>query len=183
MPAFPPHADGAGLRAKNQETAPFWNSVTAELTPLSRSKVKVQFKTFKIFNLISINAPPTALGAARAWFDSLRPASPVRPAFVASRDTAWIAWRTPRPTAPSWRDPQLLHTPHAQASWTSPTWTRSCASAAATRATSSSSHRTSWARPSELGRRKRRRRRLQGILLCKAYSLSCNGFRRAVRQV
>lgn len=38
------HADGPGLRAKNQESAPFFNSVTAELSPLSNSKVKVQFK-------------------------------------------------------------------------------------------------------------------------------------------
>ena len=58
----PSPADGPGLRAKNQETAPFWNSVTAQLSPLSRSKVKVQFKVFKLLNLIALNAPPSAVG-------------------------------------------------------------------------------------------------------------------------
>ncbi|KAI8477172.1 MAG: hypothetical protein J3K34DRAFT_398508 [Monoraphidium minutum] len=54
--------DGGSLKAKNQETGPLYNSVDAELTPLSSSKVKVQFKTFRIFGLIPITAPPTAVG-------------------------------------------------------------------------------------------------------------------------
>jgi hypothetical protein len=37
--------------------------VAAELTPLSASKVGVQFITFKIFGLIPIKAPPSARGA------------------------------------------------------------------------------------------------------------------------
>jgi hypothetical protein len=55
--------NGNNLTAKNQETAPLYNSVTAELSPLSDSKVKVQFKQFKLFNLITITAPPSAVGA------------------------------------------------------------------------------------------------------------------------
>lgn len=54
--------DGPNLKAKNQESAPLFNSVTADLTPLTSSKVKVQFKTFKLLNLISVTAPPTAIG-------------------------------------------------------------------------------------------------------------------------
>lgn len=66
--------DGPGLRAKNQETAPFYNSVTAELTPMSDSKVAVQFKTFKILNLLPITAPPSARGELAVTFldDTLR---------------------------------------------------------------------------------------------------------------
>lgn len=64
-PLAPPK-DGPGLRAKNQETAPLFNSVTAELTPLSDRKVKVQFKVFRIFGLIPINAPERAVGERRA---------------------------------------------------------------------------------------------------------------------
>lgn len=37
--------------------------VSAELSPLSSSKVAVQFKTFKIFGLIPVTAPPSAYGA------------------------------------------------------------------------------------------------------------------------
>ncbi|GBF98854.1 hypothetical protein Rsub_11458 [Raphidocelis subcapitata] len=66
--------DGPGLRAKNQETAPFYNSVTAELSPMSKSKVAVQFKQFKIFNLLPVTAPPSARGELEVTFldDSLR---------------------------------------------------------------------------------------------------------------
>lgn len=55
--------DGPNLKAKNQETAPLFNSVTADLTPLSDNKVKVQFRVFKILNLIPFNAPPSAVGS------------------------------------------------------------------------------------------------------------------------
>lgn len=44
------------------ETAPFFNQVKAELEPLSANKVAVQFKEFRIFNLIAVQAPPTARG-------------------------------------------------------------------------------------------------------------------------
>lgn len=54
--------DGPNLKAKNQESAPLYNSVTAELTPLSDSAVKVQFKQFKLLNLVPITAPPSAVG-------------------------------------------------------------------------------------------------------------------------
>lgn len=60
--------DAEGLRAKNQETAPFYNSVTAALEPLSDSKVKVVFKTFKLLNLIPITAPPSAVGELDVTF-------------------------------------------------------------------------------------------------------------------
>lgn len=55
--------DAANLKARNQETFPFFNSVTAELTPTSKSAVDVQFKTFKLLGLVPITAPPTARGA------------------------------------------------------------------------------------------------------------------------
>eukprot|EP00775_Hariotina_reticulata_P007616 gene7616-7818_t len=54
--------DGPNLKAANRETAPLYNQVTAELSPLSVNKVAVQFKTFKIFGLIPITAPPSARG-------------------------------------------------------------------------------------------------------------------------
>lgn len=41
-------ADATNLRARNQETAPLFNSVSAELIPESSSRVKVQFKQFKV---------------------------------------------------------------------------------------------------------------------------------------
>lgn len=54
--------DGPNLKAANKETAPLYNQVAAELTPLSVNKVGVQFKVFKIFGLINIKAPPSARG-------------------------------------------------------------------------------------------------------------------------
>uniref|UniRef100_A0A0D6R7R5 Plastid lipid-associated protein/fibrillin conserved domain-containing protein n=1 Tax=Araucaria cunninghamii TaxID=56994 RepID=A0A0D6R7R5_ARACU len=50
------------LRAQNMETWPFFNQVTANLTPLSGRKVAVKFDKFKIAGLISITAPPQARG-------------------------------------------------------------------------------------------------------------------------
>ncbi|KAJ7537938.1 hypothetical protein O6H91_11G028500 [Diphasiastrum complanatum] len=50
------------LRAQNMETWPFFNQVTANLVPLSSSKVAVSFDTFKIGGLISIKAPGRARG-------------------------------------------------------------------------------------------------------------------------
>lgn len=68
------YIDAEGLRAKNQESAPLYNSVTAELTPLSDSKVKVQFKVFKLLNLVSVKAPERAVGELDVTFldDELR---------------------------------------------------------------------------------------------------------------
>lgn len=50
------------LRAQNMETWPYFNQVTADLTPLNSRKVAVKFDTFKIGGLIPIKAPDTARG-------------------------------------------------------------------------------------------------------------------------
>ncbi|XP_077212754.1 putative plastid-lipid-associated protein 4, chloroplastic isoform X2 [Tasmannia lanceolata] len=50
------------LRAQNMETWPYFNQVTADLEPLSASKVAVKFDTFKIAGLIPIKAPERARG-------------------------------------------------------------------------------------------------------------------------
>eukprot|EP00882_Tetradesmus_deserticola_P002301 GHRQ01002456.1.p1 GENE.GHRQ01002456.1~~GHRQ01002456.1.p1 ORF type:complete len:218 (+),score=89.25 GHRQ01002456.1:303-956(+) len=54
--------DGPNLKAANKETAPLYNQVYAELSPMSVNQVAVQFKTFKIFGLIPVTAPPSARG-------------------------------------------------------------------------------------------------------------------------
>jgi hypothetical protein len=55
--------DAPGLRARNRESAPLFNTVSADLAPMSSSKVAVQFDTFGLFGgLISIKAPPSAKG-------------------------------------------------------------------------------------------------------------------------
>lgn len=54
--------DAAALTARNQEGAPFFNAVEAELTPIGKNKVEVQFKTFYIFSLIPVTAPASAKG-------------------------------------------------------------------------------------------------------------------------
>jgi hypothetical protein len=55
--------DAENLRARNRETAPLYNTVSADLRPLSQSKVAVQFDVFGLFGgLIKINAPPSAKG-------------------------------------------------------------------------------------------------------------------------
>eukprot|EP00798_Chlamydomonas_sp_ICE-L_P002362 gene2362-8670_t len=54
--------DAETLTARNQETAPFFNSVNAELSPMSASEVAVQFKQFKILGLITVTAPESAKG-------------------------------------------------------------------------------------------------------------------------
>ena len=48
---------------RSQETWPFFNSVTALLTPVSKTKVNVQFATFRIFGVIPITAPEAAKGS------------------------------------------------------------------------------------------------------------------------
>eukprot|EP01024_Parvocaulis_polyphysoides_P018003 TRINITY_DN1793_c1_g2_i1.p3 TRINITY_DN1793_c1_g2~~TRINITY_DN1793_c1_g2_i1.p3 ORF type:complete len:234 (-),score=28.42 TRINITY_DN1793_c1_g2_i1:168-800(-) len=55
--------DAVNLKAKNQETTPFFNAVDAELEPVSQSKVNVQFKTFYILGFIPVKAPPSARGS------------------------------------------------------------------------------------------------------------------------
>ncbi|XP_042509587.1 probable plastid-lipid-associated protein 4, chloroplastic isoform X1 [Macadamia integrifolia] len=48
------------LRAQNMESWPFFNQVTADLTPLNTKKVAVKFDYFKILGLIPIKAPERA---------------------------------------------------------------------------------------------------------------------------
>ncbi|XP_058760924.1 probable plastid-lipid-associated protein 4, chloroplastic isoform X2 [Vicia villosa] len=50
------------LRAQNMESRPFFNQVTADLTPLNTRKVAVKFDTFKIAGFIPVKAPDTARG-------------------------------------------------------------------------------------------------------------------------
>uniref|UniRef100_A0A6N2M9C3 Plastid lipid-associated protein/fibrillin conserved domain-containing protein n=2 Tax=Salix viminalis TaxID=40686 RepID=A0A6N2M9C3_SALVM len=50
------------LRAQNMESWPFFNQVTADLTPLSAKKVAVKFDFFKILGLIPVKAPERARG-------------------------------------------------------------------------------------------------------------------------
>uniref|UniRef100_A0A5B7B516 Plastid lipid-associated protein/fibrillin conserved domain-containing protein n=1 Tax=Davidia involucrata TaxID=16924 RepID=A0A5B7B516_DAVIN len=50
------------LRAQNMESWPFFNQVTADLTPLNARKVAVKFDFFKIAGLIPIKAPGRAHG-------------------------------------------------------------------------------------------------------------------------
>ncbi|WVY94084.1 hypothetical protein V8G54_033172 [Vigna mungo] len=50
------------LRAQNLESWPFFNQVTADLTPLNPRKVAVKFDTFKIGGIIPIKAPGRARG-------------------------------------------------------------------------------------------------------------------------
>lgn len=51
------------LRAQNNETWPFFNQVTADLTPVNPRKVAVKFDYFKIGGLIPVKAPDTARGS------------------------------------------------------------------------------------------------------------------------
>lgn len=54
--------DAESLKARNNETFPFFNQVSADLTPLDSKTVAVQFKEFKLLGLITITAPPSARG-------------------------------------------------------------------------------------------------------------------------
>lgn len=54
--------DTETLTASNKQGPPFFNQVSAELTPMSQSKVKVQFKEFKLLSLIPVKAPESASG-------------------------------------------------------------------------------------------------------------------------
>ena len=66
--------DAENLRARNQETVPFFNAVEAELKPLTKKKVQVNFKTFYILGIIPIQAPPSATGELEVTYidDDLR---------------------------------------------------------------------------------------------------------------
>ncbi|KAL7125073.1 hypothetical protein ABFS83_14G091300 [Erythranthe nasuta] len=50
------------LRAQNMESGPFFNQVTADLTPLNTKKVAVKFDYFKLGGVIPVKAPDTARG-------------------------------------------------------------------------------------------------------------------------
>ncbi|PSC72062.1 plastid fibrillin 3 [Micractinium conductrix] len=54
--------DVTTLTARNKEGPPLFNEVSAELIPESSSKIKVQFKQFKILGLIPVTAPASAAG-------------------------------------------------------------------------------------------------------------------------
>ncbi|KAL6964363.1 putative plastid-lipid-associated protein 4, chloroplastic [Sarracenia purpurea var. burkii] len=56
------------LRAQNLESWPFFNQVTADLTPLNARKVAVKFDFFKIAGLIPIKAPGRARGELEITF-------------------------------------------------------------------------------------------------------------------
>lgn len=62
------------LRAQNMEGWPFFNQVTADLTPLNANKVAVKFDYFKIAGLIPIKAPGRARGELEITYldDELR---------------------------------------------------------------------------------------------------------------
>ena len=55
--------DARRLRARNRETAPFFNAVDADLTPTSPSAADVQFVRFSIFGVVGVDAPASARGA------------------------------------------------------------------------------------------------------------------------
>lgn len=61
--------DAPNLRARNRESAPLWNTVSADLRPMSPSKVAVQFDEFGLFGgAIKVKAPPSAKGELDTTF-------------------------------------------------------------------------------------------------------------------
>ena len=80
LPIFRPWAnyqtiDTTTLTARNQESGPFFNAVDAELTPVSRSKVNVQFVQFEAFGgVLKFPAPESAKGSLDTTYldDDLR---------------------------------------------------------------------------------------------------------------
>lgn len=60
--------DAENLKARNQESWPFWNSVYADLTPETGSRVAVKFTQFRIGGLIPITAPDSARGKLDTTF-------------------------------------------------------------------------------------------------------------------
>ncbi|KZV14742.1 hypothetical protein F511_41150 [Dorcoceras hygrometricum] len=62
------------LRAQNMETGPFFNQVTADLTPVNPKKVAVKFDYFKLGGRIPVKAPDRAEGSLEITYldDELR---------------------------------------------------------------------------------------------------------------
>jgi hypothetical protein len=60
--------DAVNLKARNIESSPFYNQVSADLEPLGGSRVGVKFQEFKIFGLIPVKAPQRISGSG-AWLD------------------------------------------------------------------------------------------------------------------
>jgi PAP_fibrillin len=59
-------ADAPKLKARNNESWPYFNAVTASLTRESQSRVAVKFEQFRIFNTVPVTAPDSA----RGWLDT-----------------------------------------------------------------------------------------------------------------
>ncbi|KAL0051262.1 hypothetical protein WJX82_004403 [Trebouxia sp. C0006] len=62
------YIDAPNGKARNQESWPFFNSVAADLSPETNSRVGVQFTQFKIFGLLPITAPESAKGKLDTTF-------------------------------------------------------------------------------------------------------------------
>lgn len=62
------YIDAVNGKARNQESWPFFNSVLADLTPETKTRVGVQFTLFKIFGLLPIKAPERAKGKLDTTF-------------------------------------------------------------------------------------------------------------------
>lgn len=62
------YIDAPNGKARNQESWPFFNSVSADLTPETKSRVGVQFTLFKILGLLPIKAPDSAKGQLDTTF-------------------------------------------------------------------------------------------------------------------
>lgn len=60
--------DAENLKAKNQETFPFFNAVEADLEPIAKDEVNVQFKKFFIGGIIPITAPASAQGKLKITY-------------------------------------------------------------------------------------------------------------------
>ncbi|KAL6765719.1 plastid fibrillin 3, partial [Haematococcus lacustris] len=60
--------DAPAGKARNQETAPFFNTVAADITPMSSSKLAVKFTQFKLLGLLPITAPDSARGELAVTF-------------------------------------------------------------------------------------------------------------------
>lgn len=61
--------DAPNLRARNRESLPLFNTVSADLRPMSPSKVAVQFDEFGLFGgAIRVKAPPSAKGELDTTF-------------------------------------------------------------------------------------------------------------------
>lgn len=165
---LPARADATALKARNKEGPPLFNEVSAELIPLSSSKVKVRRRGPRGTNDWSARRTGGCRGPGCAWqlcrqqMSACQPASipassaesrPHAPPLPATRCPATCLCAptcSPTPPAPHpcrsssrslscWGCSRSRRRPLPRASWTSPTWTTSCASAGATATTCSSS--------------------------------------------